>query len=110
MRARFVNEKFQDESDPINDLEIGIKGIVYRCDVCGGLIDEYGEVLFGDKLNRAQIILDKFGDKYVKETWCNVCQEEEYNREQDRARQEEYERERQEEGEQRWREENELRW
>ena len=99
----YINEVFKEESDPINDLEIGIKGTVYRCGNCGSLVDANGYALSEEEFERSKIIIDKFGDKYMVDIWCIRCQEEEY----ENARYEEEEREREREEENRRYEEEE---
>ena len=105
MRAKFVNETFTNESDPINDLEIGLHGPIYRCGACGNLVDEDGRELKDEEFEKSSIILKKFGNKYkdLYNIWCDACQEEEYRRGEELRYQEQEEREREEE--ERYREE-----
>jgi len=98
-------EKFVEYSDPIDDLCIGIHGTVYRCGECGIITDIDGDEPDDKELERSEIILHKYGDKYTKDTWCRGCEHNarmrdeqerfEYEEEQ-RQREEEEEREREE--------------
>ena len=113
MRAQFVFEKFTEEGDPVHDMDIGPRGIVYRCGECGSLLDAgYDRLPDGEEFELAKTILYTFGENsdHVKYVYCNSCRNEEEDRQaqEDYAREQERERERSEE-EQRWREENEYR-
>ncbi len=98
-------EKFEKESDPIHDMNIGPQGNVYQCMTCGNLVDgDGGNVLEGDELEKAKTIINAFGNKRIMDTQCYNC----YQEEQDRQEQEEYARaqyrefERQRQEEERW--------
>jgi hypothetical protein len=104
MRARFVNEKFEDESDPIHDMNIGPQDYVYRCIDCGNYIDKNGDNLEGGDLEYAEQLFKAFGNKKIKPAQCFSC----YQQEQDQqaqeyyAREQEHEYERQRQEEERW--------
>ena len=103
MRAQLVNEKFEIDSDPIHDMDIGPKDYVYKCIDCGHYVDENGENLEGEDLEYAKQLFKAFGNKKIKPTQCLLC----YQIEQDQRSQEEYARERQREYE---RQQEEERW
>jgi hypothetical protein len=117
-----INEKFNEEGDPVSDMGIGPEGNVYRCGNCGSLLDAgYDNLPDGEEFENAKAIIDIFGENSdrVKYVWCNACREEEENRqaeedyETERQREydrEEYEREQEHEQEEREREEERERW
>jgi hypothetical protein len=97
-------EKFEKESDPIHDMNIGPQENVYRCITCGKLVDEQGDDLSDKEFEIAKVIFYTFGEKRVIPTQCYNCWEEEQLREQEeeyaREQYREFERQRQEE--ERW--------
>jgi hypothetical protein len=98
-----VNEKFEEDSDPIHDMNIGPQDKVYKCISCGNLIDENGDFLEGEDLQYAKSILNIFKDRIIP-TQCISCyQEEQDNQEQENyAREQERKWQRQQEEEERW--------
>jgi len=109
----YINEAFTDESDPIGDMRVGAnREPIYRCGECGVITTEHGDSVDPDEWERATAVINKYGDKYTKLTYCYSCEEEamrEQEREQERYEQERdaeierYELERDEE--ERWRNE-----
>jgi len=101
-----VNEKFEEDSDPVHDMNIGPQDKVYKCVSCGNLVNEEGENLEGEELEYAKTILNIFKNNKnrIIPTQCIRC----YHEEEDMRSQEEYAREqerewqRQQEEEERW--------
>jgi radical SAM protein with 4Fe4S-binding SPASM domain len=101
----YLYEKFEDQSDPVHDMDIGPQGNVYQCMTCGDLVDgDGGNVLEGDELEKAKTIINAFGNKRIMDTQCYNCYQEEIDRQQQEeyARAQQHEWERQQEEHQRW--------
>jgi len=94
-------EKFEKESDPIKDLDIGFK--FYRCGGCGVPTDKKGNELHGDEFDLAVKAIEK-GTEPEDLTLCDACEDAIYRQEQE----EDYRYMQRAEEELRWREENEY--
>jgi len=92
----YLNEKFEEEKDPIHSMDIGPQGIVYRCGNCGDILDDnHNHLPEGEELEHAKLIINTFGENSdrIKYVYCNNCFEEERVADYTREREEDYRRE-----------------